>query len=203
MPAGKRIYQTLTFRAARRRQQPARRRPGVDGRAARHAAGADGAAEHRLHLARVRDVQGRRRHGADRSRHGPPEPDPLPGRERARRLHRHPAGPGRARAAARPISQGEVQRHRRPPLVLGRQDDRAASRAAAERRLSAGRQRKPTIRRRSSSPPAARARPRACSIATATSTARPTRSATSTASSPARSTCPAFRCSPCSTARWA
>ena len=74
---------------------------------------------------------------ADRPGHGPAESDPLPGRERAGRLRRHSAGPGGAGAAPRAISQGEVQRHRRPPLVLGRQDDRPASRAATERPLSA------------------------------------------------------------------
>ena len=49
---------------------------------------------------------------------------------------------------------------------------------------------------------AARGRPKECCTATATSPARPTKSATFTTFSLGRSTCRAFRCLPCSTARW-
>ena len=65
----------LTFRPTGRRQRLVSLRGLAGwGRRARHAAGADGAAEHRFHRAGLCDVQERRGHGADRPRHGPPEP---------------------------------------------------------------------------------------------------------------------------------
>jgi acyl-CoA synthetase (AMP-forming)/AMP-acid ligase II len=105
---------------------------------------------------------------------------------------------------ARRFPQGEVQRHGRPAVVLGRADDRInfASRRL-ESRFSARQHAEPTTRRRSSSPRAAPGRPRGCSTSTATSAGRPTKFATFTEFSRARSTCPVFRCLPYSTVRWA
>ena len=95
-----------------------------------------------------------------------------------------------------------LQRDGRPAAVLGWADARRSCAGAAHERRFATTPR-PTIRRRSFSPPAAPARPRECSIATAISIARSANWATFTAFSRAKSICPAFRCSGCSTARWA
>ena len=57
----------------------------------------------------------------------------LPGRGRARRLHRDSAGAGGARARARRVSAGPLQRHRRPAAVLGRADARRAARPRQQR----------------------------------------------------------------------
>ena len=125
----------------------------------------------------------------------------------AGRVRRDRRGPGGPPVSAAQVSARAVECDGRPAVVLGRADAWTNCGHAATPELPATRCRcplhRPTIRRRSFSRPAARGRRRACSTRIGCSTRRWPRFSRRTASSRAASIWRAFRCSHCSTRRWA
>ena len=200
---GKRRYDTYTFRQLEEdsnRLASGLRHYGVT---PGHAAGPAGAAEHGVHLAGLRPVQGRRGHRAHRSGHG------------------HARICSAVCTRPSPRVSWRFPWCKRSRSVLSRRFPRARFNVTVGRRLfwdgltldelrargSSGPDLPPDRGRRSGGDHLHHRQHRpAQGRALLPRQLRPPgdrESATSTASSRARSTCPAFRCLVCSTARWA
>ena len=122
----------------------------------------------------------------------PPSPHPNP----------LPKGEGTQAKAHLTLSQGRGDQAKALTLTLSqREETRLKALTLTLSQWERGP--RPTIRRRSSSPPAAPGRPRACSISHGNFDAQVEQIRDFYGIQPGEIDLPAFRCSGCSTARWA